>query len=76
MTRHCATRRTMPDQSRDWVKVADPFIVHGHRLSSLYRRPIFTPIPFIVLKTLKRSHLLPAMQFEYFKNNDGQRYQI
>jgi hypothetical protein len=36
-------------------KGRDAFIVHGHRLSSLYRGFMEHRIPFIVLKILKKS---------------------
>lgn len=44
-----------PDSSRALGKDAGPFIVHGHRLSSLYRGLNRAPIPFIVLKILKEN---------------------
>jgi hypothetical protein len=69
---HRATADTMPDPIRDWFKVADPFIVHGHRLSSLYRRCFVARIYFIVLKILKNLCPPHRLHFEYLWNNDGQ----
>lgn len=71
LIRHPKTHWTMPNQFRDWFKVADPFIVHGHRLSSLYRSSVITSKSFIVLKILKNLVMLAKMEFEYFRNNDG-----
>jgi len=50
---------------------ATPFIVHGHRLSSLYRRGFTTQLPFIVLKILKTLFNRLAVRFEYLQNNEA-----
>lgn len=66
-----AVARPAPRPVRISGKVAAPFIVHGHRLSSLYRREIETPIPFIVLKILILQPQHHAPGFEYFGNNEA-----
>jgi hypothetical protein len=58
--------------SRIWFEgAAAPFIVHGHRLSSLYRAFKGTQIPFIVLKILKNLCLFLDSEFEYLSNNEA-----
>ena len=71
MIRQLAAYYQLPEQSRCWFKVAEPFIVHGHRLSSLYRSSVITSKSFIVLKILKKLKLFLEMKFEYLRNNDG-----
>jgi hypothetical protein len=47
------------------------FIVHGHRLSSLYRAAKRTPKPFIVLKILKNTahqHIIKMSIFRTMKS--------
>ena len=50
---------------------AAPFIVHGHRLSSLYRTPFQQHLSFIVLKILKKQRLPWRTEREYFGNNEA-----
>ena len=57
--------------ARVLCKVADPFTVHGHRLSSLYRGGSRAPIPFIVLEILKDLRALRAGRYEYLKNSEA-----
>jgi hypothetical protein len=66
-----AVARPAPRPVRFLGKVAAPFIVHGHRLSSLYRGGIKAPIPFIVLKILIFLPLHLAPGYEYFGNNEA-----
>jgi len=66
-----AVARPAPRPVRISGKGAAPFIVHGHRLSSLYRAMIKAPIPFIVLKILILQPLHYALDFEYFWNNEA-----
>ena len=47
------------------------FIVHGHRLTSLYRRVIKPPIGFIVLKIHKKLRLRRASESVYLWNNEA-----
>lgn len=49
---------------------ATSFIVHGHRLSSLYRVAITTHFSFIVLKILTLTRLFAVGDFEYLQNNE------
>ena len=65
--------RNTPPPDRIWCEgaAAPIFIVHGHRLSSLYRTSIRDQISFIVLKILKLHHQLLAVRFEYFWNNEN-----
>lgn len=51
---------------------ATPFIVHGHRLSSLYRALRESEITFIVLKILKSLRFHFPFWFEYLRNNEMQ----
>ena len=48
-----------------------PFIVHGHRLASLYRSDRKAPIRFIVLKICKNLRLLRVMALAYLQNNEA-----
>lgn len=48
-----------------------PFIVHGHRLTSLYRRCRKQPNPFIVLKIHKSLRLRLAGALVYLRNNEA-----
>jgi hypothetical protein len=57
--------------SRVSCKVADPFTVHGHRLSSLYRDGSEASFPFIVLKILMNLRPLRAMRCEYLGNDEA-----
>ena len=57
--------------ARVLCKVADPFTVHGHRLSSLYRGGSRAPIPFIVLKILKNLRFVQAGRYEYLRNSEA-----
>jgi hypothetical protein len=59
--------------ARVFCQVADPFTVHGHRLSSLYRGGMMTPSPFIVLKILKNPPLPRVLRLEYLRNDEAQR---
>jgi hypothetical protein len=59
--------------ARVLCKVADPFTVHGHRLSSLYRARSRAPIPFIVLKILKDLRAVQAVRYEYLGNSEAGR---
>ena len=69
-TRKVALRH-LPASNRCWGKgAATPFIVHGHRLSSLYRDITAPQIPFIVLKILKKLQKSIAQRFEYLQNNE------
>jgi len=55
MTKSAPKKHPAPGKGRD------AFIVHGHRLSSLYRGPMNSRNPFIVLKILNKSSVkIPA----------------
>ena len=61
-----------PPPNRIWFKgAATPFIVHGHRLSSLFRLFIPNKKPFIVLKILKSPRVNLNTDFEYLWNNEA-----
>jgi len=47
------------------------FIVHGHRLASLYRDKNRSLNPFIVLKICKKLRLLQALKDAYLWNNEA-----
>lgn len=49
---------------------ATPIIVHGHRLSSLYRGSNTRQYPFIVLKILKKWSETLIFGYEYLENNE------
>ncbi|AXI43454.1 hypothetical protein C1J02_17105 [Sulfitobacter sp. SK011] len=48
------------------------FIVHGHRLTSLYRRGIRPLNSFIFLKIHKEHHLRRVQVFVYLWNNEAE----
>ena len=73
MIRHPAACSGTPDQLRDLFKVADPFIVHGHRHACLYRINIVVRNSFIVLKICKIYSLMQADSFAYLWNNEAGR---
>lgn len=50
------------------------FIVHGHRLSSLYRTNRKPESPFIVPKILKKCLGMPSDVLEYLKNNETRQW--
>jgi len=60
-----------PGPTRRSVEVAGTFIVHGHRLASLYRDPRKQPKPFIVLKIRKDLRSMPGGGFAYLWNNEA-----
>jgi hypothetical protein len=60
-----------PGPPRRFSEVAGAFIVHGHRLASLYRDPIEHPNPFIVPKIRKKLRSMPGGGFAYFWNNEA-----
>jgi len=63
--------RTLPPNRYLFEGAATPFIVHGHRLSSLYRGTMTPQIPFIVLKILKKLCGPSLVGFEYLRNNEA-----
>lgn len=49
----------------------EPFTFRGHRLSSLYRKLMKTPNPFIFPKILEHHRVLPAERREYLEKGEG-----
>ncbi len=74
---HKAVRLIMVAQSqteplrRLFREARSLFIVHGHRLTSLYRCDRKPPNPFIVLKIHKKHRPLRESGFVYIWNNEA-----
>lgn len=70
--RSAATCHDVPGPLRRLCGEArSPFIVHGHRLTSLCRRCRKQPNPFIVLKIHKLHRLRLAEVPVYLRNNEA-----
>jgi hypothetical protein len=60
-----------PQPACAWFKDAGPFIVHGHRLASLYRGIMKPPNPFIVLKICNSFTFWLAKGYAYLWNDEA-----